>query len=64
MLPRHLYALVFSFLLQSSAYAASEQSVLSGGLSQGLGKKEQVQDVLDRQPVKQPSCEQFVRNLS
>jgi hypothetical protein len=64
LLPRHIYTLVFAFLLQGGAGAASEQSVLTGGLTHGLGTKAQVQDVLEHKPVTQPSCKQFVRILS
>ncbi|EKM54501.1 uncharacterized protein PHACADRAFT_258384 [Phanerochaete carnosa HHB-10118-sp] len=56
MLPRHLYTLVFTFLLQSGAEASGPQTSLAGG---GLGKKEQVQDVLDHKPVTEASCKQF-----
>lgn len=58
MLPRHLLALVFGLLLQSGAEASDPQSPFSG-LTPGLGKKEQVQDVLDHKPVRKTSCEQF-----
>ena len=59
MLPRQLCALVFGLLLQSGVDASSPQSPL-GGLAPGLGKKEQVQDVLDHKPVTEASCKQFV----
>lgn len=60
MLPRHLLTLVVGFLLQDWVLADSQQSLLTGDLTAGHGKKEQVQDVLEHEPVKYPACEQFV----
>lgn len=61
MLPRHLYTLVFALLLHSGVDASSPQTPFTSGLGPGLGKKEQVQDVLEHKPVTEASCKQFVR---
>ena len=63
MLPRHLLSLVVGFLLQAGVRAEGEQSFLAGGLPQGLGKKEQVKNVLEHESAKHPSCEQFVSSI-
>lgn len=60
MLPRHLLTLVVGFLLQDWVLADSQQSLLTGDPTAGHGKKGQVQDVLEHEPVKHPACEQFV----
>lgn len=58
---RHLYALLFAFLVESpTSYAfGTPQSFL--GTSPV--KSGQVKSVLEREPVKVPACRQFVRRL-
>ena len=56
MLPRHLVALSFSLVFESLAYAAESQSFLSGAAV----RKDQVQNVLEHEPVKEAACEKHV----
>lgn len=64
MLQRRLYAALLAFLLRpASAGYSDSQSYLQPGLGLGLGRKESVQGILEHKPVKEPSCEQFVRAL-
>ena len=58
MFPRQLYAVLLAFLLESPAsYAAEQQSFLGGSAV----KSGQVKSVLEREPVREPACKQFVR---
>ncbi|RPD74320.1 endoplasmic oxidoreductin [Lentinus tigrinus ALCF2SS1-7] len=57
MLSRHLYALLFAFLLDPfTAYASDAQSSLLGNAP---GRSGQVKSVLEHEPVKVPACKQF-----
>ncbi|KAI0930261.1 hypothetical protein AcV5_007022 [Taiwanofungus camphoratus] len=60
MLPRHLYALLLGFLLDpltnAQTYVRASQS--QSFLSNTLVRTEQVQNVLEHQPVKKPACRQ------
>jgi ERO1-like protein beta len=56
-----LYALFLACLLQPVVGALDSQSYLQPGLGLGLGKKETAQGLLEHKPIKEPSCEQFVR---
>ena len=59
MLSRHLYALLFAFLVDPlTAHASDAQSSLLGN---ALGRSGQVKSVLEHEPVKEPACKQFVR---
>ena len=58
-----LYALFLAYLLPPVVGAADFQSHLQPGLGLGLGKKETVQGLLEHKPVREPSCEQFVRSF-
>ncbi|KAH9949541.1 endoplasmic oxidoreductin [Amylocystis lapponica] len=61
MFPRHLYALLLGFLLdplahpRTSARVALSQSLLSDPVV----RHEQVQNLLEHKPVKEPACKQF-----
>lgn len=55
MLPQHLAILVLGFLAGADAGDVPPSSSL------GLGTKAQVKNVLDHTPLKQASCQQFVR---
>lgn len=60
MLPRHLVALSFSLIFESLAYAAQPQSFLS----EAAVRKDQVQNVLEHEPVKEAVCEKHVSNVA
>ena len=61
MFPRQLYAVLLAFLLESPApYVCAEQQSFLGGSAVKSG---QVKSVLERQPVREPACKQFVRLL-
>ena len=59
MLPRQIYAIVAAFLLQPGTFvtASADESFLADTLV----RKDQVQNVLEHQPVKKPVCQQIVR---
>ncbi|KAI0695468.1 endoplasmic oxidoreductin [Cytidiella melzeri] len=59
MLRKHLYVLFCALLAQPVVEGADSQTYLMPGLGPGLGKKENVQGILERTPVTEPSCEQF-----
>lgn len=61
MFPRHLYALLFAFLVESpTSYAFGTQQSFLGTSPVKSG---QVKSVLEREPVKVPACRQFVCRL-
>ena len=61
MFSRQLYAVLLAFLLESPAsYVAAEQQPFVGGSAVKSG---QVKSVLEREPVREPACKQFVRSL-
>ena len=63
MLPRHLYAVVLTLLLQPITEAVAADPGSPAFLSDNPFKnpKEKTQDVLEHKPATAPSCEQFVR---
>ena len=61
MFPRQLYAVLLAFLLESPAsYVAAEQQPFVGASAVKSG---QVKSVLEREPVREPACKQFVRSV-
>ena len=61
MFSRQLYAVLLAFLLESPAsYVSAEQQSFPGGSAVKSG---QVKSVLEREPVREPACKQFVRLL-
>ncbi|TCD64625.1 hypothetical protein EIP91_003859 [Steccherinum ochraceum] len=54
MLPRQIYAIVVAFLLQSAAPTAASSD--KSFLDDSLVRRDQVQNVLEHQPAKEPAC--------
>lgn len=65
MVPRHLLALTLALVLDPYTrpwtYATTTQPGLF--LADTTLRRDQVQDVLEHTPVKEPACQQFVRRL-
>lgn len=64
MLPQHLYAVFLGFLVDplASARAYVRATQLPSFLSNTVARTEQVQNVLQHQPAKDPTCKQYVRS--
>lgn len=60
MLRQQVYSILLAFLLHSGALEAKEPQSF---LSDTLVRKDQVQNVLEHQPAKEPHCQQVVRQL-
>ena len=58
MVRRQVYSVLLSFLLGSGTLEAKEPQSF---LHNNLVRKGQVQNVLEHQPAKEPSCERVVR---